>query len=797
VSSYSPTDASDEFSTIEQQSWNRYNISPFLALVLLAGGALALAWWDWAYPGQIVDWWNGDPVYRFYWRQLGWTLLVGEGICLSLWTLAVYVGSRGSEAPVRAARPFLLGPLALVYLTRYTLHPFGVQYGSCVWTYGLVAVTAGVVALSLSPAIARAWGAFALYRGAWLFIAVFVLLYASVYGFLSLSRHVHFRSHALDLGTMDQAAWNTIHGRILERTPLYRHPAEGSRYESRLLDAKLELLFILLSALYWVWADPRTLLTVQTLFLAVSALPLYLLVRSRAAAPDAGEAHSGQSALLATLLATTALLYLPLHYVNMADFHVSALMVPLLIATWWAMTRRRWGLYYLFLVLALSCRIDAAFAALVLGIVIALRGRGYRRHGLYTSLLAFAWLAINFGVIVPRVREAYGPGAGNLVARRFSALGGDVVSVSRALVTRPSWVISQLTGRDKLQTIIDLLAPLGFVPLLYPPALLPALPVLTINLLAESTWQNSIHAHYMAPVIPFLWIAAGEGLNRMARRRGWPWALSLATFAGVSALLAAVAFSPFPPGKSFRLPDYYQPSAYVENLRAVAAFVPESATLCAQSDIHPHVSQRRDVPLFPRCQLTEDESAEYVILDLDAASTKSPLGYHTFYELVRAWLAREDYGAVVHQGGVLLLRRGAPRDEHAQVLAALDEYGRTFYRIEDMRADLPRRLVHKELYRVSVTVRNAGSQCWHSRGQLPVRLAYRWWTQDGALLAVDALRSDLPHRVAPGNEVRLRAWLLTPAEPGQYTLEWDLLREGDAWFGDMGATMLRQEVTIE
>ena len=101
-----------------------------------------------------------------------------------------------------------------------------------------------------------------------------------------------------------------------------------------------------------------------------------------------------------------------------------------------------------------------------------------------------------------------------------------------------------------------------------------------------------------------------------------------------------------------------------------------------------------------------------------------------------------------------------------------------------------------DLYRVPVTLRNVGSQTWHSWGQLPVRLSYRWWTHSGALLLEDSLRTDLPHRVEPGHEVRLRAQIHTPRAPGHYVLEWDLVREGDAWFGDMGANMLRQSVEI-
>ena len=602
---------------------------------------------------------------------------------------------------------------------------------------------------------------------------------------------------------MDQAIWNTAHGRLLERTPLYRSPAQGTRYESRLLDAKLELILVPLAALYRLWADPRLLLVIQTLALAAGAIPLYALVEEGCAQVQRSPGQKGTAglAIVPPVIAAAYLLYLPLHYVNMADFHTSALMVLPLIAAWRAMTRRRWGSYYAWLGAALVCRIDAAFAILMLGVVVAASQKGYRRHGLYTLALAAAWLVVDFGVVVPAVQHAYGSGAGNLVARRFGMMGSSVGEALHTLITRPAFVLSQFAGREKLQPVVELLAPLGFAPLISPLAFLPALPVLVINLLAQSVWQNSIHAHYMAPVIPFLWIALGEGLIWLIRKGrqhgGWVRPrLTLAAFILINTFLVSLTLSPFPPGKDFQLAEFYQPSSYMRDLRAIVAQVPHSTSLCAQSDLFPHLSQRRDVSLFPHCRLGEEEMPEYLVLDLDGTSTKSPLGYHAYYELVTAWLEQGEYGVVARQGGALLLRRDAPREALAAVLQALDAYGREFYRVEWLQAGTPTRVKVGELYRVPVRVRNAGSQCWQSPNQLPVRLAYRWWTADGAPVAADALRTDMPHRVDPGHEVSVQAWLLAPVEPGQYTLEWDLVREGDAWFGDMGGTMLRQAVTV-
>jgi hypothetical protein len=109
----------------------------WLALVALAAGTLAVAWWDWTFPGLVWQWWRGERLYPYFWHQLRWALAVSGGICLGLWGLGAFVESRRSkQAPSllspagRAALPFAIGLGALPFFARYTVQPLGVQPGS-------------------------------------------------------------------------------------------------------------------------------------------------------------------------------------------------------------------------------------------------------------------------------------------------------------------------------------------------------------------------------------------------------------------------------------------------------------------------------------------------------------------------------------------------------------------------------------------------------------------------------------------------------------------------------------------
>jgi hypothetical protein len=161
-------------------------------------------------------------------------------------------------------------------------------------------------------------------------------------------------------------------------------------------------------------------------------------------------------------------------------------------------------------------------------------------------------------------------------------------------------------------------------------------------------------------------------------------------------------------------------------------------------------------------------------------------------------LAREEYGVVAFQGSGLLLQRGAPRENLTEVMRALEAYGVGLYRVSFERARLPDKVRADDYAQVRLVLRNTGTQNWQARGTLPVRLSYRWLDTGGApVLDVPALRTDLPHRVAPGHAVEVRAALLTPSMGGSYTLEWDVLREGDAWFSTRGGETMRQPIQVE
>jgi uncharacterized membrane protein len=807
------------------------NRKSLLSAAILLGGTvlIAIGWWDYWNPDQVNRWWAGERVYPFYWQRLTLTLAVVLPIALLAWWLAsqpsASLAVRGAAGDTsrayqrqRAAWGFAAAfAIPLILLLKYRVTWLGINYGSSIWTYSLVLVLSAIIAWLAWPALRNQRLLEWLDRQGPMIILGAMVAYVVVYGGLSIAQHVSFRTHALDLGTMDQAIWNTSRGRPLEYTPLpvtFGDTTPNLSPDSRLVGGKLELIFLPLSLLYWLWADPRLLIALQTILLASGAIPLYHLARTQL---------DDSVASLAVTLAY--LLYLPLHYVTLAGFHASALMIPFLLWAWLAARQNRWRTYYLGIGIALLCRIDAALVLIGTGIYLYLRGDSggseqNRRHGIATLLLGLAWIALDFGLVSPWAKASYGPGTNELLRERYGQFGQGSLQIAWGLLTHPLDALRVLAGREKLQTLVDLMATLGWTPLLAPLTLLPALPVLVLNLLAASPYQNSILAHYFAPVIPFLFIAViwgtvnvGQWIARLSASweklalpsasrdpaRAWRGTGTRAGVEGrrlatifvlITTLLVAWFFSPVPPGWQFRLAHYYQVSEHEQALARILDLVPADATVSAQSGIFPHLSRRPVIYLFPTVA-----DAEYVVLDLDYSANKTPVDEHVFYTAVEGLLADPAFHVAAFDNGALLLQRG-PGQAPPAFTENLSSYNTGLYRSAIVEYRGPTRLQADNMYQSVVMLENRGTQSWETVGSYPIYLSYHWWTADGNMVKWDGLRNSLTQNVKPGDTLAQQVRFATPAEPGDYVLEWDLVHEDRTWFGEQGGITLRLDVTV-
>lgn len=145
--------------------------------------------------------------------------------------------------------------------------------------------------------------------------------------------------------------------------------------------------------------------------------------------------------------------------------------------------------------------------------------------------------------------------------------------------------------------------------------------------------------------------------------------------------------------------------------------------------------------------------------------------------------------------------RPAPSSERRkQAQAAVAKAPETLpYQIEWLTDRFPTTLLAGETITATLTLRNTGAMPWTWGGGNPFRLGYHYYRGRRRLTIAPGrdLRTDIPHDVQPGGVVNIEARIALPEEPGNYTLELDLVQEGVTWFKARNSPVLTRWLTVE
>jgi uncharacterized membrane protein len=332
---------------------------------------------------------------------------------------------------------------------------------------------------------------------AWGLLILIMVVYTVEMSHQAILRYDTFKAAAFDLGNMDQVLWNTIHGRLFQFTnqaiDWYGPPTR--------LAIHFEPIILPLSLLYVFHADPRILLVFQTLALASGALPVFLLTRR----------YLSGWPILAALMATTYLLSPALLGLNIFDFHPVSLATPLLLYAMLALTYKRYVWFLIACVLACMCKEDIPLTIAVLGILLIWK---YKLPRLGATLIigGLLWSILAFKVIIPH----FYPGIqSNNFWYRYEALGGSPGAAVVNLLIHPWLLLTTFFTLDRFYYLVGLVRSVGFLSILAPVWLLPALPSLAENLLSTDPLLYSGVYHYNAAIIPFVVLAAIHGMRRL------------------------------------------------------------------------------------------------------------------------------------------------------------------------------------------------------------------------------------------------------------------------------------------
>lgn len=511
-------------------------------------------------------------------------------------------------------------------------------------------------------------------RLAWALVWLLIALDVLIVGQRALVQHWAYHSQAFDLGNMDQAVWNTLHGRPFRFT---NRGVDWFGPPTR-LGIHVEPILFLIAPLYLIHPGAETLIVLQTVALALGALPLLALALRRL--PDVP--------LLGVVFALAYLVTPEILGEALWGFHPVTLATPLLVAAIYALDVRRYGWFLLAGVLAAATKEDVALALVPLGLLIAIMHRR-PRLGLGIALGAVAWVALCFLVIIPHFNDG-ASAAGSAYWYRYTQLGSSPGEAIRNLLTHPWLLATVIFTPDKLGYLALLARTGGGLGLFAPFWWLAALPELAINLLSAQVPQYSGFYQYNAMILPVALAAAVYGVAalRTARadalagtpppatarllslagyaeqvRRWWlrligriplapRWIIPLVTaWLLVSMIWNMAAIQP-------KLHGFWDagagPAPHQAAIAALLARIPADATVAATDTLDPHLTDRVTIYLMPD---PLSYQAQYVAADLTTAA--EPVQADDAM-MLRTMLASGHYRVLGTAGTVTVLQRTGP-----------------------------------------------------------------------------------------------------------------------------------------
>jgi uncharacterized membrane protein len=393
-----------------------------------------------------------------------------------------------------------------------------------------------------------------------------VAVMALVDAIASVVRDVNLGS-GLDLSLFDQAVWHYSH---------FQAPYSSIHGED-LLGDHFHPLVAVLAPLYWFWSDSRMLLIAQAILVAVSIIPVFLFA----------ELRLGRTG--AYLLAGAYALFWGLQVGVLYDFHEVAF-APLLIAlTILFADRRRWGWFWLSVVLLLGVKEDLAIYAVFLGLYL-LTLREFR-HGMALIIVGLVWYELATRVFIPDLSNT---GAYNYWS--YGALGKNLPDAIWALIRHPWRVFTVgLSNTEKRHTVLALFAPFLFLSVRSRLFIL-AIPLLAERFLSSNPAMWGTHFHYSLAIAPVVAMGATAGLSGLSAYVPERHRSPIVIGAACSMLIASIAItrinSPDSVVSGMTTPSFYSAPSYAAAAYRALGHVPATASLATPDNLLPHASER-------------------------------------------------------------------------------------------------------------------------------------------------------------------------------------------------------------
>ncbi len=427
------------------------------------------------------------------------------------------------------------------------------------------------------------------------FLVVCVCLYIIIVGTVSVLRHYQYQTQAWDLGIFEQTMWNTVNGRIMQNSleEIQNH-----------LGVHMSPFLFLLIPLYVFFQIPYFLIIVQTLALALAAIPLYFFTKEKL-----------NNIWLIRAITLSYLLHPSLHSLNLFDFHPVAFFIPFVFSAFYFFEKKNFFWVWIFMLLAASTKEDSALICVsitlfwLLSAVLKVENKKIRLRKINKQIKKiinlFIFLLLYFLVSAKFIMPHFGGGLVRL--DRYTHLGNGFVEMAKNIITNPLLFFKTIFTMEKMKYVFFLLLPIVFLPLFSVSSIFLVLPGILENILTNYDVQFSGLYQYDAVVLAGLYISSVYGvlflLQKIKKEKIFIYLILLAS------VLSFCLSSQLAP-KSFPI-ELFKKSAYTESCRKIVKEIPDDKSVAAFTNLVPHLAHRN----YIRMVGNEEFFTDIVIID--------------------------------------------------------------------------------------------------------------------------------------------------------------------------------------
>lgn len=486
----------------------------------------------------------------------------------------------------------------------------------------------------------------------WFLIGLYVLNF-SLYCYL---KFISFSYDDFDLAHHCQILWSILH---------------GTTYISILgvsfLGNHMHLISFLLAPIYKIFPHPLTLLFLQSLVLGLGAYPLFLLAKSVLG-------HKW-----ALTIATLYLLYPSLGYVNLFEYHPTCFATLFLMFMLYYLHKGHFGFFTLYMTLAMICQENIPLVLITTGIYAFLMKKSFKWIFIPLSL-GIGYFLLSIHVLIPFFNH-------NTIQfwRIYEHLGDSPLGIMKTIITQPLKIMGIMFQPHKVRFLIQLFAPLLFIPLLSPLSLFISIPLFMQHLLSSRMAETVIYYHYTAEIIPFIFFALIFGTVRILKFRHF----KLRQVLLATALIAVSLIHSIKNGPHFNIIKELndglrrtQLDEYKENLLKA---IPADASIMTTFEFLPYLANREHLYSFHHLyngfytlsdlpyRLPED--TEYALIDFNDQLTLDSFYRPDHFKNIQAFSPLERWGAQNVEESICLLQKNtASRVRLFNVLSEMPTY---------------------------------------------------------------------------------------------------------------------------